>query len=282
MDDALFHYQFWLYALVLEEGSIHICDKLLPDAARIQSAWLATHVAHRREEIQHVATDSVHVKALALSTSERLRLSQMWFRHLANNWGYMHGVQAAHALLSELYPEVAAEAFPSPLQMPPRFLDELLTHRAFSNTRAAAPYLTELAAAGLSAAHEELLRSCEQRSSGILPPAPSSIPSDSLSAASGEERRDLVKHYLLARISEATRVTPAQLVPSQHLLDAGIDSVAGAELAGQIERDLGVSIPFATVFDSTIDDLIDHIASSAPASNATEAASASAHAAGTF
>ncbi|MEY2929674.1 MAG: non-ribosomal peptide synthase, partial [Pseudomonadota bacterium] len=272
MDDALFHYQFWLYALVLEEGSIHICDKLLPDAPRLQSAWLATHVAHRREEIQHVATDSVHVKALALSASERLRLSQMWFRHLANNWGYMHGVQAAHALLSELYPEVAAEAFPSPLQMPPRFLEELLTHRAFSNTRAAAPYLTELASLGLAAAHDELTRMCEQRGSGIgsgiLPPAPSSIPFDSQSAASGEERRDLIKGYLLARISEATRVTPAQLVPSQHLLDAGIDSVAGAELAGQIERDLGVTVPFSTVFDSTIDDLIDHIASSRPASNA--------------
>jgi hypothetical protein len=139
-----------------------------------------------------------------------------------------------------------------------------LTHRAFSNTRAAAPYLSALAAAGVEAAQQELQELCAQRAAPILPPSAGSLrPQANLSslvaAVSTEERRELITQYLLERIGEAARVTPASLLPSQHLLDAGIDSVAGAELAGQIERDLGVDIPFATVFDSTIDGLIERV-----------------------
>lgn len=76
-----------------------------------------------------------------------------------------------------------------------------------------------------------------------------------------EAKREVVKDYLLARIGEAASVDPTTIAPSQHLLDVGIDSVTGAELVGHIERDLGVSVEFASVFDSTIEGLIEQIAS---------------------
>ena len=44
----VFHYQCWLYGLMLEESSIHLHDKIAVDRDRLNPAWLSAHRARTR------------------------------------------------------------------------------------------------------------------------------------------------------------------------------------------------------------------------------------------
>ncbi|WP_049574428.1 non-ribosomal peptide synthetase [Streptomyces sp. SBT349] len=66
--------------------------------------------------------------------------------------------------------------------------------------------------------------------------------------AAGEERRaELATRYVHALAARLLRVDPAALRPDRPLTEHGMDSVAGLELAHQIERDTGVVLPPSAV-----------------------------------
>ncbi|HVJ93000.1 MAG TPA: acyl carrier protein, partial [Labilithrix sp.] len=258
----VFHYQCWLYGLMLEESSIHLYDKIAVDRDRLNPAWLSAHRAHRQEELQHVVTDAVYARALNITDDDRRRISKLWFDFIAGHWGRIHGIEAAWELLALVYPE-AASAVTSPLRIPPAYLRDLLHHRAFVRTREAAPYIGKLAE-----------RSDEEALAALAPPtrgkgSASAIVAEALGAelasarvvaavreARGDARFAAMRDYLSARVVQIGGASLDRVGTDVHMLDTGVDSVSALEIVERIKVDFGVEVPVARMFDSTIGAII--------------------------
>jgi len=276
LNERAHHYQAWLYAIFLEEGSIHLHEQLLVDEGELQPTWVSVHAAHRQEEIQHVATDAAYIEALDLTEAERQSLSRLWVRVAVKYFGRLSGLEPAHRLLAAHYPEHAS-AIQSPLRMPKSYLDELLRGRAFGKTRRAARYLGRLARAG----ELELL---EELAVGELPASPARLgaeqagpaPDDTGSAidpgvlpidaagwrATLERLPEanvlaLLRRYVSERVAEATGTALERHrgEGDVHLLAVGVDSVVAVELAARFEADLGFPVGTVMTYDSTLGEL---------------------------
>ncbi|WP_149830554.1 non-ribosomal peptide synthetase [Streptomyces tailanensis] len=78
-------------------------------------------------------------------------------------------------------------------------------------------------------------------------PAVPAVTRDQLLAADAKRRAVLAGAYVHALAARLLRVDPASLRPDRPLTEHGMDSVAGLELAHQIERDTGVVLPASAV-----------------------------------
>ena len=125
-DPAVRRHLFWLHCLFFEELTVWMYDALARDGD-IQPVWLAAHRLHAREETQHVLTDSAFLAASPLDAKARERLSRAFVLYVDRHIDTFFGIPDRDRRLRDL----------------PLF-DEILTHRAFSRTRAFAPYLTTL------------------------------------------------------------------------------------------------------------------------------------------
>jgi hypothetical protein len=135
-DRAQRHYMLWLAAVFFEEYSIYFADRLLDEeGARAQPAWVSMHSAHRREEIQHLATDARHVEMLDIDERGRAQVSRMFVIGMTRNFGHVLAVSAPAGLVAQAHPEFGNGALTKP---PPRttlYRDILYDAPQFRRTR---------------------------------------------------------------------------------------------------------------------------------------------------
>ncbi len=256
LKEVVHHYLFWLYAILIEDYSIYVYDELLPDAASLQPAWLSAHAAHKREELQHVVTDVAHIHALNLSPEEREQFSKHWFHPTVAQFGRMQGVEAAHRVLVDSYPELE-RAVESPIRMHPHLLAAVLQDRTFSRTREAAPYLLELAADADVAVDEMLGKT----NASVLSPAAMRV-----------------QDWLIARISARLGLDPLALDPCVRFTFYGLDSIVAAEIAAEIEEWLGRPVPVTVFYEyPTVELLARHAAADAPTAGGTHGGPVAVH-----
>jgi aryl carrier-like protein len=148
-DERVFHYLFWFFFTAFEEHSIYLAD-LLAEAPGVQPAWRAAHLAHRREEVQHVATDHAYLAALELPPAQRDAWSEVCVAWLCQHFETFFAFGPARRLVAERFAHLAPRLRTGGFLASP-FLQELLGSPAFRRTRLACPYLREL---GSLAAHE--------------------------------------------------------------------------------------------------------------------------------
>ncbi len=141
-DERVFHYLFWFFFLAFEEHSIYIAD-VLGRATGVQPAWLDMHQAHRREEIQHVATDHGYALALGLPQSERDAWSEVCVAWLCQHFDTFFAFGPARRLVARRFPELAPALKTQGFVASP-FLKDLLFTPSFRRTRLACPYLRDL------------------------------------------------------------------------------------------------------------------------------------------
>jgi acyl transferase domain-containing protein/acyl-CoA synthetase (AMP-forming)/AMP-acid ligase II/NADPH:quinone reductase-like Zn-dependent oxidoreductase/acyl carrier protein/NADP-dependent 3-hydroxy acid dehydrogenase YdfG len=137
---AVRHYAIWLKFLFFEEYTVHLHQRLRR-AEGIQPTWLSAHAAHRREEVQHIATDVRYLRALDLDEAERRRLSALFTRQLIEDFDRQFGIEGARRLCEALYPEV-----PLMIERPHRAqwcLQYMLRDRTFAHSWRAAPFFRE-------------------------------------------------------------------------------------------------------------------------------------------
>jgi acyl transferase domain-containing protein/acyl-CoA synthetase (AMP-forming)/AMP-acid ligase II/NADPH:quinone reductase-like Zn-dependent oxidoreductase/NAD(P)-dependent dehydrogenase (short-subunit alcohol dehydrogenase family)/acyl carrier protein len=149
------HYVVWLNFLFFEEYTVHL-DKRLRESEGIQPTWRSAHAAHRREEIQHIATDVRYLRALDLDEAERRRISASFVEWLITNFDRQFAIEGARQLLEHVFPglkvmlarELRAE----------ECLQAFLRDRTFAHSCKAGPFLreaTELEPAQLLASARE-------------------------------------------------------------------------------------------------------------------------------
>jgi acyl-CoA synthetase (AMP-forming)/AMP-acid ligase II/aryl carrier-like protein len=141
-DERVFHYLFWFFFVSFEEHSIYIADALRQGAG-VQPAWLAAHEAHRREELQHVATDHAYVGALDLGAAERDAWSEVCVAWLCQHFETFFAFGPARRLVARRFPQLVPHLRSSGFVRSP-FLGDLLTAPAFRRTRLSCPYLRAL------------------------------------------------------------------------------------------------------------------------------------------
>jgi acyl-CoA synthetase (AMP-forming)/AMP-acid ligase II len=179
-DERVFHYLFWFFFTAFEEHSIYLAD-LLADAPGVQPAWLAAHLAHRREELQHVATDHAYLAALELPPAERDAWSEVCVAWLCQHFETFFAFGPARRLVGKRFPRLAPRLRTGGFVGSP-FLQDLLHSPAFRRTRLACPYLRELgalAASELPSDHElaqRLPAAWMDRERGALVPDPVASP----------------------------------------------------------------------------------------------------------
>jgi len=136
------HYAIWLQTLFFEEYTVYL-DQCLRDAGGgIQPAWHSAHAAHRREEIQHLATDVRYLAALDLDEAERYRLSAAFVARLLEGFERQLGLEGPRRLVEECHPEVRV-MIDTPHRAE-RCMQRLLGRRAFGHSWKAAPFFREL------------------------------------------------------------------------------------------------------------------------------------------
>jgi acyl transferase domain-containing protein/acyl-CoA synthetase (AMP-forming)/AMP-acid ligase II/acyl carrier protein len=136
------HYVIWLNFLFFEEYTVHL-DKRLRESEGIQPTWRSAHAAHRREEIQHIATDVRYLRALDLDAAERRRISASFVTRLLTNFDQQFGIEGVRQLLEHAYP-----GLPVILERELRAeecLQALLRDRTFAHSGKAGPFLREAA-----------------------------------------------------------------------------------------------------------------------------------------
>ncbi|HUH04164.1 MAG TPA: beta-ketoacyl synthase N-terminal-like domain-containing protein, partial [Kofleriaceae bacterium] len=142
-DDASYHYTFWLSTLFFEDYTIYLHERMASGGVALQPAWLAAHAMHRREEEQHVVTDVAHIEACSLDDAERARWSRLSYLWLSQQVARFIGIDAPERLVRDLFPHLSF-APRAPFAATGLHRD-LLGHRSFRRTRAAWPYLQQLA-----------------------------------------------------------------------------------------------------------------------------------------
>ncbi|HZI13110.1 MAG TPA: condensation domain-containing protein, partial [Myxococcus sp.] len=81
-------------------------------------------------------------------------------------------------------------------------------------------------------------------------PAPSASAPAPEAPRAPEEPADPLQGWLLAKLAARLRVRPETLDPRAPLTHQGLDSLASAELAHDIERELGVTVPLALLLEA--------------------------------
>jgi hypothetical protein len=81
-NDGELFFLFWLNTIFFEEYTVWLHHALDAAAEELQPAWLAAHLCHRREEVQHVLTDAAYLEELALDPERQARLSKAFFLFL--------------------------------------------------------------------------------------------------------------------------------------------------------------------------------------------------------
>jgi len=141
-DERVFHYLFWFFFVAFEEHSIYIAD-MLTKATGIQPAWLDVHRAHRREEIQHVATDHAYAMALGLPAAERDAWSEVCVAWLCQHFETFFAFGSARRLVAKRFPHLAPHLETGGFLRSP-FFQDLLHATSFRRTRLTCPYLRDL------------------------------------------------------------------------------------------------------------------------------------------
>lgn len=135
------HYAIWLQTLFFEEYTVYL-DQCLREAEGVQPAWRSAHAAHRREEIQHIATDVRYLGALDLDEAERYRLSAAFVARLLQGFDRQLGLEGPRRLLEALHP--AVRVMIDDPHRAERCMQRLLGRRAFAHSWKAAPFFREL------------------------------------------------------------------------------------------------------------------------------------------
>lgn len=228
--DAAHHYIFWLHILFFEEYSIYF-HRVLKEASGIQPLWLATHAAHRQEEIQHVVTDFVYLQSLRLPEHERRFWSAVFLDRSAAD---LDRVGNLRSVLDFCIAEVPAlrEVAPALLAFSqdklPReraLLRLLTTEDGFERTvRSAIAY-------PLFAARPEL-------NPGTAAHRTAATPSPQAQAAAARRLERFLKEFCARTLA----VSPEDLSAQRLLSEYGMDSVAVVELAQALSSELGFPV----------------------------------------
>jgi polyketide synthase 12/myxalamid-type polyketide synthase MxaB len=91
------HYLSWLHATVFEGYTIwyhEALDGASDPAQPVQPLWLRIHDLHRQEEVQHLGTDSVHLRHIAVSAERKEVLSAAFCATLTRDFDHLFGVDA--------------------------------------------------------------------------------------------------------------------------------------------------------------------------------------------
>jgi len=215
------HWAFWFNTLLFEEYTLYLQERLEEEATGLRPAWVRAHDLHRREEAQHVVTDAAHLEASSLPPEERLALSKLCHLGIAARIRDFIGLTPACALLAEARPELAEAVRPRPLEETGLWRD-ILTHRAFRRTRAASPYIQELA--------EDLARGATAKGAAHAgPPAP----------ATAAKEADPRVPEALALVAAALEREPEAIAPDASFAALGLDSLKAADLHGRMQKRLG-------------------------------------------
>lgn len=140
------HYMFWAGTIFFEELTIAMDDYVRKPAEAVDPLWLRVHALHRREETQHVITDTACLAALQVNPDDVYEASRGFVlgAALGNYWNNF-GLSLGAALVKKLDPSFS-EVLPfARITQRPAFGDFLVSSK-YKRSRAALPYLAELAA----------------------------------------------------------------------------------------------------------------------------------------
>ncbi|MGH7280023.1 MAG: hypothetical protein ACRELY_00745, partial [Polyangiaceae bacterium] len=143
------HFLFWLTTLYFEEFTVYLDDRLRAESG-VQPTWASAHAAHRREEVQHVATDAAYLEAIHLTPPTLHRLSQSFVFGMYTDILHLWGLACPLAFLEAMHPTLAG-LVPNGRITQRKYVQDVLCSRTFKRTRQFAPYLSELAHASTGA-----------------------------------------------------------------------------------------------------------------------------------
>lgn len=141
-NERVFHYLFWFFFTAFEEHSIYFAN-LVGEAEGVQPVWRAAHLAHRREELQHVTTDHAYLGALHLPPEERDAWSEVCVAWLCQHFETFFAFGPARRVVANQFEHLAPALRTGGFVGSP-FLQDLLGSPAFRRTRLASRYLREL------------------------------------------------------------------------------------------------------------------------------------------
>ncbi len=140
---AALHYNFWLRTLFVAEYAGLVAAQLA-SAPHLGKVWLAANEAAGAHAARLIEAAQAYLSCLNLSEDDKVHWSRAFYFHLAQNGTRLLGVDAAQQVLETRHPELTV--FPRVEFKDLPFVQTLCEDRAFAGTRAAAPYLLELAA----------------------------------------------------------------------------------------------------------------------------------------
>jgi hypothetical protein len=136
------HYLFWASTLFLEELTVYFASRLGATAG-VQPTWLACHQMHRREEVQHVATDHQYLLSLRrASEHESAGLSEIIATGIVQGLACFNAVPCQ--VVAECFPDAGSPACSRPITRTALF-SAVIHSPDFRRTRAHVPLLVELA-----------------------------------------------------------------------------------------------------------------------------------------
>jgi hypothetical protein len=138
-NEATRHFVFWIGLIFFEEFTIYVEEELAGDAS-VNKLWRSAHAAHRREEVQHLATDIAYVDALELSAQDREVWSEVLVTAIVRDLHFMTSLDASSRFVALLYPEIGQILQATPPHEA-RFLKEICQRPEFKRTRAYLPSL---------------------------------------------------------------------------------------------------------------------------------------------
>jgi polyketide synthase 12/myxalamid-type polyketide synthase MxaB len=136
------HYLTWLHATLFEGYTVWFHDALEgtdgDGGAPVQPLWLRIHDLHRQEEVQHLGTDSVHLRHIAVPPDRRMALSAAFCALLARDFDHLFGVDAVVRLVRDRTGRDVRVADPCRVQ---KAVQRLLAIPALASLRREAPFI---------------------------------------------------------------------------------------------------------------------------------------------
>lgn len=133
-----YQYLFWRNTTFFEEYTVYFYERLAEAEHDVQPCWLSIHACHRREELQHLVTDTAYVDALAVPAERKEALSKLFELFVRDHFDAYFGRAVAMAVLAELAESAGTGRAPAKRsfdELP--FARDLREHKAFRRTRAA-------------------------------------------------------------------------------------------------------------------------------------------------
>lgn len=235
---AVYHFVNWLHFVYFEEYSIYLHNAMAEDP-RMQPAWISAHAAHMREERQHVVTDAAHLERLILDEDQRVRWSKWFLEQSAKDASGLAGLEGVWTFLNTRFAQL--DELPQPGALLAKvdlrkraFLRLLTREHGFGHTLRAAPgypaFVRELDEAAAETA----------RSAAEAARAP---------AEHGDAAERRIREELVTRIGAALDMPRERVDVDQPLMLFGLDSIKAVEIAGELERTLGGSLPPTLLFE---------------------------------